>query len=203
MHQPTGSSRQRHLGGPALATILIVLFVGACSTSAAPALSPGPGAASPSAAVTGRPSFTVTTPGAPTSGPSASAAGQAPDSPCAKVSTDDVESVTGATSITFSTAGSDDDIACDWLTTPDGLVIVEVFSGVSAQVEDAGAWPLFQKDPAVDGVGDEAHWDPSGKLLLVKDGDSFVLFSVGMTANPNDQSATVTFARLVEPKLDL
>jgi hypothetical protein len=79
--------------------------------------------------------------------------------------------------------------------------IVEVWTGASAELE-APIWARFQADPAVTGVGDEAHWDTLNGALLVKVGTGYASFSVGAANDGSvDQTATTNLAKLVVPKL--
>jgi hypothetical protein len=149
---------------------------------------------------------TSTATGSPlTPAASAPAAGGAAGSVCSLVSANDLQSLTGATSATVVSdlgAGTGDS-SCMWQLQPSvtRAAIVEVWTGASAELE-APVWARFQADPAVTGVGDEAHWDTLNGALLVKVGTGYASFSVGAANDGSvDQTATTNLAKLVVPKL--
>src|ERR1035437_479963 len=148
---------------------------------------------------------TSTAGSAPTPAASAAAAGGAAGSVCSLVSANDLQSLTGATSATVVSdlgAGTGNS-SCIWQLQPSvtRAAIVEVWTGASAELE-APVWARFQADPAVTGVGDEAHWDTLNGALLVKVGTGYASFSVGAANDGSvDQTATTNLAKLVVPKL--
>lgn len=176
-------------------SLACIAMVSACGSSSTATGSTSTATGSPSTA-TGSPSTTGSAPSAP-------AAGGVTGSICNLVSASDLQSLTGATSATVVSdlgAGTGD-ASCMWQLKPGvGAAIVEVWTGASAELE-APIWARFQTDPAVSGVGAEAHWDAATGKLLVKVGAGYALFSVGAANGSTDETASTNLAKLVVPKL--
>jgi hypothetical protein len=169
-------------------SLACIAMVSACGSSSTATVSPS--TATGSTSTTG-------------SAPSAPAAGGVTGSVCNLVSASDLQSLTGDTSATVISdlgAGTGD-ASCMWQLKPGvGAAIVEVWTGASAELE-APIWARFQTDPAVTGVGTEAHWDAATGKLLVKVGAGYALFSVGAANGSTDETASTNLAKLVVPKL--
>ena len=92
------------------------------------------------------------------------------------------------------------DASCIWRLLPGGgAAIVEIWTGATAELK-ANVWAAFQTDPAVTGLGFEAHWDAGSGKLLVKVGAGYALFSVGAADGSTDELDTTKLAALVIPK---
>lgn len=156
-----------------------------------------------SSTATGSPSTATGSTSTTGSASSVPAAGGVTGSVCNLVSASDLQSLTGDTSATVISdlgAGTGD-ASCMWQLKPGvGAAIVEVWTGASAELE-APIWARFQTDPAVTGVGAEAHWDAATGKLLVKVGAGYALFSVGAANGSTDETASTNLAKLVVPKL--
>jgi len=173
-------------------SLACVAMVSACGSSST--------ATGSSSTATG--STSTATGSAPTTASSVPAAGGVTGSVCNLVSASDLQSLTEATSATVISdlgAGTGD-ASCMWQLKPGvGAAIAEVWTGASAGLE-APIWARFQTDPAVTGVGDEAHWDAATGKLLVKVGAGYALFSVSPNGSA-DETASTNLAKLVVPKL--
>ena len=174
-------------------SLACIAMVSACGSSST--------ATGSSSTATG--STSTATGSAPTTASSVPAAGGVTGSVCNLVSASDLQSLTEATSATVISdlgAGTGD-ASCMWQLKPGvGAAIAEVWTGASAGLE-APIWARFQTDPAVTGVGDEAHWDAATGKLLVKVGAGYALFSVGAANGSTDETASTNLAKLVVPKL--
>ena len=188
----------------ALATAAVVLIVAACSTGNAATSAPGQGTSAPTTEASV--AVAESNPASASSGAVASAAppaGAATGSACSLlVSADSLQSLSGATSVTFKGGGGQAGFSlCHWDLNPDvGEAEVTVFSGATAAAI-AGAWTQAQAMPGVSGVGDEAHWDASTNELVVKVGAGFATFHVAGPGIKDPETATINLAKLVVPKL--
>jgi hypothetical protein len=180
-------------------SLACIAMVSACGSSSTATGSTSTATGSSSTAT----GSTSTAGSAPTTAPSVPAAGGATGSACNLVSASDLQSLTGATSATVVSdlgAGTGDAL-CAWDLKPGlGAAAVTVLTGASAE-QEAPIWAQFQTDPAVSGVGAEAHWDATKGMLLVKVGAGYALFSVVAANGSTDELAATKLAKLVVPKL--
>jgi len=181
-------------------SLACIAMVSACGSSST---ATGSSSTATDSTSTATGSTSTATGSAPTTASSVPAAGGVTGSVCNLVSASDLQSLTGATSATVISdlgAGTGD-ASCMWQLKPGvGAAIVEVWTGASAELE-APIWARFQTDPAVTGVGAEAHWDAATGKLLVKVGAGYALFSVGAANGSTDETASTNLAKLVVPKL--
>jgi len=147
-------------------------------------------------------STSTATGSAPTTASSVPASGGVTGSVCNLVSASDLASLGVGTATVVSDLGAGTgDASCMWQLKPGvGAAIVEVWTGASAELE-APIWARFQTDPAVTGLGAEAHWDTLNGALLVKVGTGYASFSVGAANGSTDELDTTKLAALVIPKL--
>jgi len=191
------------LVGTALGGLLALALAGCGATATSGPATPGASAA-PAAAASAAPATAAASVAAPASAaasPAASAVGESGASGhvCDLVSAGEIQSLTGATSVTV-LGGAGTASVCVWQLTPDGLVSVQVYAGSDA-VAGAAVWAGFEADPSVPGVGSDARFDPSSTILLVKVGAGYAQFSVVLTAVADHKPATINLAKLVVPKL--
>jgi len=191
------------LVGTALGGLLALALAGCGATATSGPATPGASAA-PAAAASAAPATAAASVAAPASAaasPAASAVGESGASGhvCDLVSAGEIQSLTGATSVTV-LGGAGNASVCVWQLTPDGLVSVQVYAGSDA-VAGAAVWAGFQANPSVPGVGSDARFDPSGTYLLVKVGAGYAQFSVILAAVADHKPATINLAKLVVPKL--
>ena len=143
-------------------------------------------------------------PASPTAAPSAPAsAALAAAVNCALVSAADLESVASAASVKLvSEAEPAPGLAvCEWQINPNGVGAVNIATGPMAEAVSARTWAQFKNEPAVSGVGDEAHWDATAQTLEVKFGTGYASFALFGPTVGDARAAAISLAKLVLPKL--
>ena len=197
MHRPARLATQRHLGGPSLAILLVLAFVGACSTSAAPALSTpaggGPGAATAAAASSGT-SATIATAAAPTG---ATGNGAAPKDLCSLLTPTEIAAAVGYSVAPgkLNASGS----ACRWQAqTGSGIgVQLVVGTGGEAAFKATAAYPFSGGSQPISGIGDQAAQSNGTEAVVFRKGD----IVVAIDASQATTGAAALLAKLVASRL--
>ena len=195
MHCSTPLARGRRLGGPLLTILVVLAFVGACSTSAAPApptgTSAAPGAASSAAAAS--------------SGPSASAAasigatsnGAAPKDPCSLLTPAEIAAAVGypVASGKMNASGN----TCRWPAQTGSALGVQlvVGTGGDAGFKDMAAFPLSGGSQPISGIGDEAAQSNGTEAVVFRKGDVVVTIDASQATT----GAAAALAKLVAPRV--
>lgn len=212
MYRPTPLARRRRLGGPSLAILLVLAFVGACSTSAAPASSTpaggGPGAAATGAAAASGTSATEATSAAVAPTTAAMTAATIAAGPKAKtcrdlLSDDEVRQATGLASATLKSADVTVAISTETHCTFDA----------GSTVVDVGVWSgdrLAAFDTVSSGMANPVTLDIQGATAnfydlsfaatgLARTADHGVSINLtpGDTPIPDMKAATTALLRLV------
>ena len=195
MHRPTRLARRRHLGGPSLAILLVLALVGACSTSAAPALPTpaggGPGATTAAAASSGT-SATIATAAAPTG---ATGNGAAPKDLCSLLTPTEIAAAVG-----YSVApGNLNGAACRWQAqTGSGIgVQLVVGTGGEAAFKTMAAFPFSGGSQPISGIGDQAAQSNGTEAVVFRKGD----IVVAIDASQATTGAAALLAKLVASRL--
>jgi hypothetical protein len=94
---------------------------------------------------------------------------------------------------------------CSWRLNPAGYVTVMTVTGPDAATFVARLVAQFKSQPAISGVGDEAHyeWDADNRTgaLFLKVGAAYAVFTLQGSNIKDIQAATIGLAKLVVPKL--
>ena len=195
MHRPTRLARQRRLGGPSLAILLVLAFVSACSTSVAPALSTpaggGPGAATAAAASSGA-SATIAAAAAPTG---ATGNGAAPKDLCSLLTPAEIGAAVGYSVAPGKLNASGN--ACLWQgKTAIGVQLV-VGSGGESAFKTMAAFPFSGGSQPISGIGDQAAQSNGTEAVVFRKGD----IVVAIDASQATTGAAALLAKLVASRL--
>ena len=200
MRYPTAPARPPRRGGPSLAVLLVVAFVGACSQSATPASStvtaaaPAPAAAAPAPAAPGAAASAAAAPAA-ASPPSATGNGAAVKDICSLLTPAEVGAAVGYSVAPGKLNASGN--ACRWQgQTSLGAQLV-YGTGGEAAFQTMAAFPFSGGSQPISGIGDEAAQSSGTEAVAFRKGDTVIVIDAADATT----GAAVVLAKLVASRL--